>query len=294
MTIVAVPNVSIGSDSQVIHDLAIAIRSSGAAVVLDTHSDAVHDRSVFTVVDPTGAPVEAMVALTQAALRLDLTAHRGVHPRTGVLDVCPFVPHEQTIVSAVEAARTTGSLIAERTGMPVYLYGEAAIRSPKPTLPDIRRGGLAELQRRAAAGFAPDFGGPRIDDRFGVVCVGARSTLIAFNVWVRCELEVARSIAARVRQSSGGLPGVRSLGLLIEPPTTCQVSLNLTAPEATGIETAFGAVADHTQELGATIIATELVGLVPRRFLPAPGAQATRLLREPGRSLEAALAEARI
>lgn len=292
MTIVAVPNVSIGSDSQVIHELAVAIRRSGA-VVLDTHSDAVHDRSVFTVVDPSDAPVEAMVALAKAALSLDLTAQRGVHPRTGVLDVCPFVPHEQTMASAVEAARTTGSLIAERVGLPVYLYGEAATRSPKPTLPDIRRGGLVTLKRRAAGGFAPDFGGPGVDDRFGVVCVGARSTLIAFNVWVRCELEVARTIAAHVRQTSGGLQGVRSLGLLIEPPTTCQVSLNLTAPDTTGIETAFDAVADEAKSLGATIIATELVGLVPRKFLPAPGAQAARLLKEPGRSLEAVLAEAR-
>ena len=293
MTILAVPNVSIGSDSQVILELSDAIRSSGA-VVLDTHTDPVHDRSVFTVADPSGAPIEAMVALAQTSLRLDLTAQRGVHPRTGVLDVCPFVPHKQTMTSAVEAARTTGSLIAELVGLPVYLYGEAATRSPKLTLPDIRRGGLAELKRRAADGFAPDFGGLDINDRSGVVCVGARSTLIAFNVWVRCELEVARTIASRVRQSSGGLPGVRSLGLLIDPPKTCQVSLNLTAPEATGIETAFGAVADHAQSLGATIIATELVGLVPRRFLPAPGAQAARLLMEPGRSLEAVLAAARI
>ena len=293
MTIVAIPNVSIGSDKRVVHRLLGAIQSSGA-VVLDTHSDAVHDRSVFTVVHPSGAPVEAMVELALAALTLDLRVQRGVHPRTGVLDVCPFVPHGETMDGAVEAARATGSLIAERAGLPVYLYGEATAGSPMLSLPEVRRGGLAELKRRAAGDFAPDFGGPNIDDRFGVVCVGARSTLIAFNTWVRCELEVARNIAAQVRESSGGLPGVRSLGLLIEPPTTCQVSMNLTAPETTGIETAFAAVAGRAHRLGATIIATELVGLVPQSLLPGPDAQATRLLREPGRSLEAALAEARM
>lgn len=293
MTIVAVPNVSIGSDSLVVQELSDAIRSSGA-VVLDTHSDAVHDRSVFTVADPSGAPVEAMVTLARATLTLDLRAQRGVHPRTGVLDVCPFVPHRQSMESAVAAARTAGSLIAERAGLPVFLYGEATTASPKLSLPDIRRGGLTELKRRANGNFAPDFGGPDIDDRFGVVCVGARSTLIAFNVWVRCELEVARSIAAHVRGSSGGLQGVRALGLPIEPPAMCQVSLNLTAPEVTGIETAFAAVASRADRLGASIVATELVGLVPQGFLPDPDAPAARLLREPGRSLETALAEARI
>lgn len=291
MPLIAVPNVSTGSDEKTISALAAAIRASGASV-LDVHSDAVHERSVFTVTGGADALTAAMVALSEGARVLDLTAQRGVHPRMGVLDVCPFVPHGGTkMIDAVTAARAVGTLIAKRTGIPVYLYGEAARRPDTRNLPDLRRGGLEGLRSRAQHGLEPDFGG-QIDARFGVVCVGAREVLIAFNVWIRGDLAVARAIAGRVRESAGGLPGVRSLGLEITPPDICQVSMNLTAPDATGIEAAFEAVEANADAMGATVLATEIVGLPPRRFWPPLDAKATRLLREPGRSLEAALREA--
>lgn len=291
MPLIAVPNVSTGSDEPTIAALVEAIRAPGA-VVLDVHSDAVHDRSVFTVTAGADALTGAMLALAEGARGLDLTAQRGVHPRTGVLDVCPFVPHGDTkMVDAVAAARALGALIADQTDMPVYLYGEAALRPDTRNLPDLRRGGLAGLRSRAQHGLKPDFG-DRIDARLGVVCVGAREVLIAFNVWIRGDLASARAIAGRVRESAGGLPGVRSLGLEITPPDICQVSMNLTAPDATGIEEAFEAVETSAHALGATVLATEIVGLPPRRFWPSADAKATRLLKEPGRSLEAALREA--
>lgn len=268
-----------------------AIRAS-RAVVLDVHSDASHDRSVFTAAGDADGLIAAMVALSEEAMTLDLTAQRGVHPRLGVLDVCPFVPHgDTTMADAVATARTAGALITDRTGIPVYLYGEAARRAATRNLPDLRRGGLEGLVSRAQHGLQPDFGG-RIDARLGVVCVGARDALIAFNVWIKGDLDIARSIAGRVRASGGGLPGVRSLGLEITPPDICQVSMNLTAPQATGIEAAFEAVEAEAAATGGVIIATEIVGLPPRRFWPRSGAKATRLLRKPGRSLETALHEA--
>jgi len=274
-----------------IRTLADAVREA-EAVLLDIHSDAIHDRSVFTITASEDPLVEATVALADRARSLDLNLQRGVHPRMGVLDVCPFVPHgETTMNDATSAARSAGKQIAARTGIPVYLYGEAAFRSPAPTLPELRQGGLAGLKVRAKRGLGPDFGGD-IDDRLGVVCVGARGVLIAFNVWIKGDPRIASAIARRVRESDNGLAGVRSLGFKIGSPDICQVSMNLTNPEVTGIDAAFEAVEAGADELGAAVTATEIVGLPPQRFMPAPDARATRLLKEPGRSLEHALREA--
>ncbi len=291
MPLIAIPNASTGSDAKTIRALAEAISGAGATL-LDTHSDAIHDRSVFTIAGTNDRLVEASAALAKRARTLDLTVQNGVHPRMGVLDVCPFVPHgETTMDDAVSAARSAGEQIAAQTGIPVYLYGEAALRTPAPTLPELRRGGLAGLQARAKRGLGPDFGGD-IDGRLGVVCVGAREVLIAFNVWIKSEPETARAIARQVRQSHSGLTGVRALGFEIAPPDICQVSMNLTAPDATGIEAAFEAVQSDAEALGATVTATEIVGVPPQRFMPPADARATRLLKEPGRSLESALQEA--
>ena len=260
--------------------------------MLDIHSDAIHDRSVFTLTGPDNFLVDATVAMADRSRSLDLTMQRGVHPRVGVLDVCPFVPHgDTTMDDAISAARSAGKLIAARAGIPVYLYGDAALRTPAPTLPELRHGGLAGLRDRAKRGLGPDFGGG-IEDRLGVVCVGARGVLIAFNVWIKGDHRTARAIARRVRESGNGLTGVRALGFEIAPPDTCQVSMSLTRPEVTGIDAAFEAVVAGADELGATVTATEIVGLPPQRFMPVADARATRLLIEPGRSLEDSLREA--
>jgi len=290
MPLVAIPNVSTGNAST-LRGFEDIIRSAGA-VVLDTHSDAVHDRSVLTVGGGVTALQRAMVALANAARRIDLSAQKGVHPRIGALDVCPFVPHEHTgIEMAIDVARKTGELIAEHAGVPVYLYGEAATRSTTRLLSDLRRGGLTGLRARAEQSLPPDFGPTVVKESTGVVCVGAREVLIAFNVWLRCPLEGARSIASRVREAGGGLPGVRALGFPMGSDVA-QVSMNLTAPAIAGIAEAFEAVDVEAQRLRVEVLATEIVGLPPERFQPPPLARATRLLREPGRSLEAALAEA--
>jgi glutamate formiminotransferase len=292
MPLIAIPNVSTGSDDETIRALAEVVELTGAAL-LDIHSDAVHDRSVFTVSGATDNLIEAMVGLAVRARRLNLTTQYGVHHRLGVLDVCPFVPHgETTIDEAILAGRSAGAAIAERAALPVYLYGAAAARPETRDLPQLRRGGLKGLRARAAQGLPPDFGGPQIDERVGIVCVGARGVLIAFNVWLRCEIEFARGIAARVREAGGGLAGVRSLGLVIQAPDICQISMNLTAPLVAGIEAAFEAVASEAEAHAASVLATEIVGLPPERFFPSPNARATRLLREPGRTLESALSEA--
>lgn len=285
--LVAVPNVSEGRDPAAIARLAAAAGSAGARV-LDVHSDAVHNRSVLTVAGAVTELVGGMAALARAATAIDLTRHSGVHPRTGVLDVCPFVVDRAPVDAVVAAARAAGAAIAETAGLPVYLYGLAATRPECAELPALRKGGLAGLIERSEAGLAPDFGDLPIDPRRGVVCAGARGVLVAFNVWLRADAKTARRIAGAVRTALGGA-GVRTLGLDVGSGLT-QVSMNLTDPARAGVDDAYREVAAGAAAEGIEVHATELVGLPPERYLPDPGAEAARLLIEPGRSLERVLA----
>jgi glutamate formiminotransferase len=288
VSLIAVPNVSEGRDETRIQALVRAVADNDARV-LDVHSDVDHNRSVFTV---TGAGAGMETALrrlaTVAARSIDLETHSGAHPRLGCLDVCPYVPLDETMEAAVTAARRTAEAIGA-DGLPVYLYGAAAARAESRELPALRRGGLSGLITRAERGLVPDFGPHVITRRSGVVCVGARGTLIAFNAWLRCDLKRARAIAASVRESNGGLTGVRAIGVPVEVPGISQVSMNLTRPAVTGIDAAFEAVSDEARRANIAVTSTEIVGLVPARFMPDPQREAARMLMKPGRSLEAVL-----
>ena len=231
-----------------------------------------------------------MAALaTSAAGAIDLRTQRGAHPRTGCLDVCPFVPHGTGMDGAIAAAHGAARAIARDASLPVYLYGRASRRPEAVGLPELRRGGLDALARRARSELPPDEGPAEIDPKAGVVCVGARDVLIAFNVWIDAGVEVARAIANSVRTEGGGLPGIRALGLWLGSRALSQISMNLIEPARTGIDQAFVAVERNAAEAKVDIVATEIVGLVPERFMPDPDAQAARLLVKPGRSLESAL-----
>ena len=283
MTLLAVPNISEGTDPILIDELEQAVVNRGVRV-LDIHSDRVHNRSVFTLTARPEHLLDGCVALAAlAAARIDLTKHRGVHPRLGAMDVCPFVPHHRSMDEAIALAHRAAAAIASEVRLPIYLYGRAALRAETRELPELRRGGLTTLARRASTELPPDEGPVEIDPKRGVVCVGARGPLIAFNVWLRGDENVARGIAREVRSKS-----LRALGLEISD-TDCQVSMNLVDPEVTGIEQAFSAVAGSARRRGIEITATEIVGLVSERFLPDRDATVTRLLKQPGHSLEASL-----
>jgi glutamate formiminotransferase len=241
---------------------------------------------VLTVVGDESKLPQALAELAAASSFIDLTRQIGVHPRIGRLDVCPIVYVDGPAQRAVRVAHATGEAVNTRTGLPVYFYGEAAYRSSTRELPALRAGGLAKLARRALSDLPPDLGSRRINLRAGVVCVGARGVLIAFNVWLRCPVATAREIAGKVRTT---LPGVRALGLEIDNAPTSQVSMNLIDPPTTGIEDAFDFVAAVTKEMRCAVLGTEIVGLVPQRFMPGPDAKAARMLITPGRSLESAL-----
>jgi glutamate formiminotransferase len=224
MPLLTIPNVSEGRSAAVVSKLAAALEGARCRV-LDVHSDGVHNRTVFTA---TGAVVRGAGQLARAAVSLiDLATHEGAHPRVGIVDVCPFVPHDEPMGAAIEAAHAAGTEIAESAGLPVYFYDYAA-REPR-SLPEIRSGGLGVLIERARDGFTPDLGPREIDPHRGVVCVGARDVLVAFNVWIKGDVETARAIAAAVRAREGGLSGVRALGVEFGPGRA-QVSMNLTAP----------------------------------------------------------------
>lgn len=285
--LVTVPNLSEGRDRDAVGRFARSVSDAGARV-LDVHSDAVHNRSVITAAGAPATLIAATAALAQAASSIDLARHAGVHPRLGGLDVCPFVVDGAPVEDVVEVAREAGAAIADASGLPVYLYGYAATRPECRRLPDLRRGGLDGLTARSRD-LPPDFGALPLDPRRGVVCVGARDVLVAFNVWLRADAGTARRLARDVRATLGD-DGVRALGLDLGDGLA-QVSMNLTQPWRAGVDAAFTAVVERAAAAGVAVHATELVGLPPERFLPDPDAEAARLLMGPGRSLERLLAE---
>jgi glutamate formiminotransferase len=257
----AVPNFSEGRDEEVLDALRAAL--SGPARLLDVHVDADHHRSVFTLVGDETALVETLLAgVALARDRIDLRRHEGAHPRIGAADVVPFVPiAREDMERAREGALTLARRVGEELGLPVFLYGDLA---PGRGPAFFRRGGPDELQRRIDGGeLAPDFGPARLDDRAGGVIVGARRPLIAFNVNLRGELEAARAVAAVVRETGGGFPGVRALGLDLPRAGLVQVSMNVEDWEAAALHDIVARVEAEAIARGAEVLGSELVGLMP-------------------------------
>ena len=258
----SVPNFSEGRDRATIDALAAAL--SGPAELLDVHSDFDHNRSVFTLVGDEDALVAALVAgVACARERIDLRDHEGAHPRIGAADVVPVVALD---AADAERARACALVLAGRIGvelqLPVFLYGESgAGRGPA----FFRHGGPEGLQARIDAGeLAPDFGPARLDARAGGVVVGARRPLIAFNVNLATDdVEVARAIAAVVRERGGGFPGVRALGLSLARAGHAQVSMNVEDYEAAALHDIVARVEGEARERGVDVSGTELVGLMP-------------------------------
>ncbi|HET7481232.1 MAG TPA: hypothetical protein VFK89_00085 [Actinomycetota bacterium] len=282
MSLTAVPNVSIFTEPDV-DELRAAVTATRAQL-LDVHADADHARAVLTLAGEPADLLDAVAGIVRATATWDLSRHRGVHPRLGIVDVIPFVALDATPNTAVAAARAAADLVGA-TGLPVYLYGAAAAREETRTLPQLRKGGLDGLMERASRGLLPDAGPSTIDTHRGVVCVGARGPLIAFNVWTDAPIEVARTVAAALRSPDE----VRALAFSLEDRGRRQVSMNLVAPERVGIDEAFERARRELRNHGHDVVATEIVGLVAERFLPNPDAEAARFLIEPGRSIESLL-----
>jgi glutamate formiminotransferase / 5-formyltetrahydrofolate cyclo-ligase len=272
----SVPNFSEGRDRATIDALAAAL--SRHAELLDVHADVDHNRSVFTLV---GTEQELMDALLDgvacARERIDLRRHEGAHPRVGAADVVPLVPVEPEDKPRAEAtARALAERIGEQLGLPVFLYGALASgRGPA----FFRRGGTEVLERRLEAGeLRPDFGPARLDPTAGAVLVGARPPLIAFNVNLRAtDVGVAQAIAATVREADGGFRGVRALGLDLPSAGRVQVSMNVEDWEAAALHEIVERIEAEAGALGAEVLGSELVGLMPAGAAAAAAGAALRI-----------------
>ena len=266
-----VPNVSEGRRPEVVARLAAAASSPPGVRLLDVSSDPDHNRSVLTLAgEPEGLHL-GLLALYEAALaEIDLTRHQGVHPRIGAVDVAPFVPLGDTpMAAAVAAAGRLAPEVARRFGLPVYLYERAARRPERTALSNIRgnnrRGGFEGLAGKLAdPAWAPDFGPSRVHPTAGATVIGARFFLIAFNaVLATADVAAARAIARRVRESGGGLPAVRAMGVHLASRGLAQVSMNLVDYRRTPIQRALERVEEEAAALGTRVVETEIVGLVP-------------------------------
>ena len=272
MLIESVPNVSEGRRLDVVDRLAAAIESVPDVYLLDRTSDASHNRSVFTIAGEHGPVGQALEALVAAAIHdIDMDAHEGEHPRIGAVDVIPFVPLATTTIDdCVELARDFGERIASRFELPVYLYARAATRSDREKLADVRRGQYEGLKVEIGhRGREPDFGPARLHPSAGAVAVGARPFLIAYNINLDTDdVDLAKRVARRVRESGGGLPRLQANGFEVrEPerghPLRAQVSMNLLDFSVTPLWLVWDSVRELAAEDGVSAAESELIGLAP-------------------------------
>jgi glutamate formiminotransferase / 5-formyltetrahydrofolate cyclo-ligase len=276
-----VPNFSEGKDAKKVAEIVAAMRLDEVRL-LDWSLDSAHNRSVVTIAGPPAAVVESAVrGVGKAAQLIDLTRQNGVHPRIGAGDVVPFVPVSGvSLAQCAMLARQAGLEIWRRFGVPVYFYEAAAARPDRINLEDVRRGqfeGLRESAHRDAA-RRPDVGGPEIHPTAGATAVGARSFLIAYNIFLASpkgvgsagvlpaaaqgDIAAARAIARAIRASAGGLHGVKAIGVMVDG--RAQVSMNITDFRATPMRQIHTAVRELARNHGAIATEGEIIGLIPQ------------------------------
>ena len=294
-----VPNFSEGRRPEVLEEICRAISQIDGVTLLDQSRDPTHNRSVVTFAGSAEQVVRAATAAVGRALELiDMERHIGAHPRIGAVDVIPFVPLGTTrIEECVDLARRFGEQIAQRFELPVYLYGEAALRPERRRLADVRRGEYESLREELGINpdRDPDFGPSHLHPRGGAVAVGARKPLIAFNVNLATDdLALAKKIAHAIRESSGGLPAVQAMAILLDEPRLAQVSMNLVDWQRTGIVAVVREIRRMAREAGTDIDHCELIGLAPTGALLEVAADALQLRDfTPDQALELRLARDR-
>ncbi len=265
-----VPNISEGRRREVVKEVAVAVAGPGRQVI-DLSLDSDHNRSVITIVGEPDGLAEGVLSLVRRAVeRIDLREHHGEHPRMGAVDVIPFIPvRGVTMDDCVKLSRTVGKRIAEEVGLPVYLYERSATNAARRNLATIRKGEFEGFAMKIALPeWEPDFGPKEIHPSAGVVAVGAREFLIAYNInLATSNLAVAKEIASAVRSSSGGLRYVKALGFPLAEKRIVQVSMNLTNFKKTPILRVFDLVKREAERRGVLIAGSEIVGTLPRQAL---------------------------
>lgn len=271
----SIPNISEGRRPEIVEACVDEIRNTAGCTLLDYSSDESHNRSVITYIGDAKAVEEASVRLVKKAAELiDLTKHEGEHPRMGAVDVMPFLPIKDcTTEDCVELSKVVGKRIAEEAKVPVFLYESSATRPERQNLVKIRKGqfeGMAEKVKEAD--WEPDFGGRTIHPKAGVIAVGARPPLVAFNLNLDTDnVEIAKNIAKIIREKDGGFKCVKSMGFEIVEEDTgkkyAQVSCNMTNYEQTPLYRVVETVKTEAARYGVRVTGTEVIGLCPMKAL---------------------------
>ncbi|SHE48261.1 glutamate formiminotransferase [Caldanaerobius fijiensis DSM 17918] len=262
-----VPNFSEGRDKDVMEAIADAIRQVDGVKLLDYSGDPDHNRSVYTFIgQPESVVNAAFNACRVAAQRIDMSQHRGEHPRMGAADVVPLIPISGvSIEECIELAKKLGNLIGQELSIPVYLYGYAATKPNRVELSDIRKGQYEGFfSKIKKPEWIPDYGPYEVNVKSGVTAVGVRKPLIAFNVNLNTNnIKIAQEIAKSVRYISGGLRYVKALGIRLNRDGIVQVSMNLVDYEKTPIYRVLELIKVEAKRYGVSVIGTEIIGLVP-------------------------------
>lgn len=267
-----VPNYSEGRDMEKIEKILDNFRGKQGVRLLDYQMDASHNRLVVTAIGEPSALKEAVVNSWGTAVEvIDMTKHEGQHPRMGAVDVCPFIPCRNTTVEEADAlAKEVAKEVAEKYGVPCFLYEDSATAPHRVNLASIRKGqfeGMAEKMKDKEL-WTPDFGPSTIHPTAGVSAVGARMPLVAFNVNLGTDnLEIANQIARRIRHINGGYRYIKAIGIKLEDRNMAQVSMNLTNYTKTAVYRAFEAVKMEARRYGVPVLESEIVGLLPMQAL---------------------------
>jgi glutamate formiminotransferase len=266
-----VPNISEGRDKKKIDRIVAALTKVEDARLLDVCIDPDHNRTVLTFIGRPEDVEKGAAAVCDRALDLiDMRQHSGVHPRIGAVDVVPFVPLKgASMKNAVDVAHRFGRAFGERNKIPVYFYGEAAFDPQRRELPNVRKGEYEALRTHFEdPRWIPDAGPARFNPRGGAAAVGAREPLIAFNINLAThDVHAAKEIASSIRESGGGLPYVRAMGVALKSRDIVQVSMNLINYKVTSLKKVFDTVKEKATSNGIHIVESELVGLLPEEAL---------------------------
>jgi glutamate formiminotransferase / 5-formyltetrahydrofolate cyclo-ligase len=267
----SIPNFSEGRSASTLEALTAALSGTSGAWLLDRTADTDHNRSVYTLAGGRDGVMEALEhGVGVAVEHIDMRQHSGKHPRIGAVDVIPFVPlGGMSMVESVDQARRFAADIAERHGLPVYLYAEAALRPDRHGLAGIRRAGFEGLATTMAdEDGRPDLGPFRPHPTAGAVAIGARRPLIAFNIQLSTpDVSVARRMATKIRERDGGLPAVQALGIELASSRQTQLSMNLLDHERTPLWRIWERAAELARGEGVDVIDSELIGLLPASAL---------------------------
>ncbi len=289
----SIPNISEGRDDSFIRKTMQAVERTDGANLLDCSSDSTHHRTVFTITGTELGIRTAILAVANNAVEnIDLRRHDGIHPRIGAIDVIPLVPLiGSSLGQCIELSHSIGKLLAETLEIPVFLYESSSGSPHRHRLEQIRKGGFEQLTTKLLhSDWRPDYGPKKPHPSAGACIIGARKSLIAFNVNLKSHnLKIAQTIARHIRSSNGGMPFVKALGLLVSTTKHdgAQISINLTNYQQTSLADVLTAVFDQSEKYNLEISGTELIGLIPADAVIGKARNTpVRLLIDPNQILE--------